>query len=151
MTAKTFKFQSASRYYRRRSAHVLPCAIGVAEDGTTILSAPRPGMVTRWGWQRNRYRRPHDAYLVDGFWCEVQNVPTEFGEDGTPCRYEHAWQLIGSRKLEDRHRKQSAEQGIPAVTLVISDGEIISARTPEGEELTDAYQPDELARALKIN
>lgn len=37
------------------------------------------------------------------------------------------------------------------MTLVISDGEIVSARTPEGEELTDAYQPDELTQVLKID
>lgn len=150
-TARTFPFQARGRYYKRRTAKVLPCYLGEREDGTADLSEPTPGMVTRWGYQGSRYHRPHDAYLVNGTWCEVRNVPVGFAADGTPSAWAHAWVASASRTLRDRHAAQSAEQGIPAVTLTVSDGALVAVVTPEGEDLAATLAPWDLERALGID
>mgnify|MGYP004614042839 CR=1 FL=1 len=149
--SKTFAFQARGRYYKRRTAKVLPCLVGFGEDGAADLSEPTPGMVTRWGYQGSRYRRPHDAYLVNGIWCEVRNVPTGFGPDGKPCEWAHAWAACSSRTLRDRHERQSEEQGIPAVTLTIRDGALTAATTRDGEDLAVALDPWDLEKALGID
>lgn len=150
-TARTFPFQAKSRYYKRRTAKVLPRYLGTREDGTAILSEPTPGMVTRWGYQGSRHHRPHDAYLVGGTWCEVRNVPTAFGPDGRPCEWAHAWAACASRTLRDRHARQSAEQGVPAVTITISDGVAVAVVTSEGDDLAATLAPWDLERALGID
>lgn len=150
-TARTFPFQARGRYYKRRTAKVLPCYLGEREDGTADLSEPTPGMVTRWGYQGSRYHRPHDAYLVNGTWCEVRNVPVGFAPDGTPSRWEHAWTACERRTLRDRHASQSKEQGIPAVTIQIVDGTLASATTSDGDDLAATLAPWDLERALGID
>lgn len=150
-TARTFPFQARARYYKRRTAKVLPALLGWNEDGTADLSDPVPGMVTRWGYQGSRHRRPHDAYLVGGVWCEVRNVPTEMGPDGTPRAWAHAWVACRSRTLRDRHAAQSAEQGIPSVTITVSDGVAVAVVTGDGDDLAATLAPWDLERALGID
>lgn len=149
--SKTFPFAARGRYYKRRTAKVLPCYLGEREDGTAIVSEPVPGMVTRWGYQGSRYHRPHDAYLVSGKWCEVRNVPTELGPDGKPSAWAHVWAACQSRTLRDRHADQSAEQGIPAVTITISDGAAVAVVTSDGDDLTATLAPWDLEKALGID
>ena len=110
-----------------------------------------PGMVTRWGYQGSRYHRPHDAYLVSGKWCEVRNVPTELGPDGKPSAWAHVWAACQSRTLRDRHADQSAEQGIPAVTITVSDGVAVAVVTPEGDDLAATLAPWDLEGVLGID
>lgn len=149
--SKTFPFQARGRYYKRRTAKVLPCLVGFGEDGAADLSDPTPGMVTRWGYQGSRYRRPHDAYLVNGIWCEVRNVPTELGPDGKPSAWAHVWAACQSRTLRDRHADQSAEQGIPAVTITVSDGVAVAVVTSDGDDLAATLAPWDLEGVLGID
>ena len=125
-TSKTFPFAACGRYYKRRTAKVLPCYLGEREDGTAIASDPVPGIVTRWGYQGSRYHRPHDAWA-------------------------HVWAACQSRTLRDRHADQSAEQGIPAVTITISDGAAVAVATSNGDDLTATLAPWDLEKALGID
>ncbi len=81
----------------------------------------------------------------------MRNVPTGFGPDGKPREWAHAWAACSSRTLRDRHARQSAEQGIPAVTLTIRDGVLTAATTRDGEDLAVALDPWDLEKALCID
>ncbi len=79
--AQTFKSSGRKQILQAPHGEVLPCLVGLGEDGAADSSEPTPGMVTRWAYEGSRYHRPHDAYLVNGIWCEVRNVPTGFGPE----------------------------------------------------------------------
>lgn len=79
------------------------------------------------------------------------NVPTELGPDGKPSAWAHVWAACQSRTLRDRHADQSAEQGIPAVTLTISDGVAVAVVTSDGDDLTATLAPWDLEKTLGID
>ena len=158
--AQTFKFQAQGRYYKRRSAKVLKVWDGgTDEEGLPVLSAEKvPALVTRWGWQTSRYRRPHDAYVTpDGVWRECKNVAVHLGEDGKPDAWDHVLAPIADRWIEDRHRAQTAEKGdAPVCRVHVVAGRVVSVVTcgggtlPEGLELHDPETPDATADLLNV-
>lgn len=146
---KTFDFQARGTYYRRH--RTLP----VLRDGQ--LSEPERAMITRWGYQHSRYRRPHDAYVLpDGTWCEIRNVPTELGEDGQPLAWAHAFVPCQSRELRDRHASQTEERGdVPPCVISVKDGRAhrvtgAAGTAWDGQELADVADWAYLAALLGV-
>lgn len=123
---KTYQFQARGRYYRRHRS--LPVVVGTRPDGTPELSEPTRAMVTRWGYQASRYRRPHDVYAVPGGpWCEIRNVPVSIGEDGRPDAWQHAYVPCADRTIRDRHASQTRESGdVPPVIIRVVGGVVVS-------------------------
>lgn len=71
-TTYAFKAPRGRAYVPRRSEKVLKQIAGVRADGLNDLTpATYAGYVTAYGYQGTRYRRPHNAYIVDGMICAV--------------------------------------------------------------------------------
>lgn len=71
-TTYAFKAPRGRAYVPRRTEKVLKQIAGVRADGLNDLTpATYAGYVTAYGYQGTRYRRPHNAYVVDGLVCAV--------------------------------------------------------------------------------
>ena len=138
--AQTFPFQAAGRYYARATAKRCQYWDGETDaDGCAVLPAEDvPALVTRWGYQPSRHRRPKDAYVLHtGEWVYVDSrVATsidEFGPVYGGNHKGHAFKRIGDRWLFDRHAAQTESEGREAVRIHIVDGrvaEIVGAAGP---------------------
>lgn len=112
--ASTIPFQATAKYYRRTTAKRCQYWDGSTNDkGCAILpDEVVPAMVTRWGYQPSRYRRPKDAYVLHtGEWVYVADkVATDVDEYGAiygGASKGHAFKRIEDRWVYDRHVSQT--------------------------------------------
>lgn len=138
--AKTIPFQAAAKYYRRTTAKRCQYWDGSTNDnGCAILpDNVVPAMVTRWGYQPNRYRRPKDAYVLHtGEWVYVADkVATDVGEYGAiygGASKGHAFKRIEDRWVYDRHVSQTRDEGRDVVKIHIVDGRVVEIVCTQGE------------------
>lgn len=146
---RTFDFCRHGTYYRRHRE--LPIYVGCDEE-CRPYTLPGRAVVSRWGWQRDRFHRPSDAYLSDeGVWLRVTSVPTDL-VDGEPVAWAYAFAPISNMYLHDRWRDHTRRTGdVPRdVTLHIGPGGIlIDATTPDGTVVaTGDMTPEDMRRAL---
>ena len=102
---RTFALTRKTPYYRRHRA--LPMVGAWREDGSAVLTPEVDALVTRYGYQLSRYRRPTDVYAVRtaaNVWLvRIRSVPVAMGPDGAPAEWAHAWEPIGSASAVDRY------------------------------------------------
>ena len=138
--AKTIPFQATAKYYRRTTAKRCQYWDGSTNGkGCAILPDEMvPAMVTRWGFQPSRYRRPKDAYVLHtGEWVYVAaKVATDVDEFGPVCgglSRGHAFKRIEDRWVYDRHVSQTRDEGRDVVKLHIVDGRVVEIVCTQGE------------------
>lgn len=150
--AQTFEFQARGRYYKRRTAKVIPAYMGEdAERGVSMVTPEaHPGMITRWGYQGSRYRRPHDVYVVAGQVCEIHNMTVELDPEGKPSKYAHCWTATRDRWVNDRHRDQTREQGREVLSLHVVNGQIVAALDESGRNVIEGMGSDEVMAYLDL-
>lgn len=146
---RTFDFCRRGTYYRRHRE--LPIYIG-CDDECRPYTIPGRATISRWGWQRDRFHRPNDAYLSDeGVWLQVTSVPTSFA-DGEPASWAYVFAPISNMYLHDRYPRHTRDTGdVPeGVTLHIGpQGGLVDATTPDGTVIaTGDMTPEDMRRAL---
>lgn len=129
--APAVPFQATGRYYARTTAKRLQYWDGATDaQGCAVLPAEDvPALVTRWGYQASRYRRPKDAYVLHtGEWVYIDSrVATgldEFGPVYGGNHKGHAFRRIEDRWIFDRHAAQTKAEGREAVKIHIVDGRV---------------------------
>lgn len=138
--AITIPFQATTKYYRRTTAKRCQYWDGSTNgEGCAILPDEMvPAMVTRWGFQPSRYRRPKDAYVLHtGEWvyvaAKVATDVDEFGPVYGGLSRGHAFKRIEDRWVYDRHVSQTRDEGRDVVKLHIVDGRVVEIVCTQGE------------------
>lgn len=154
-TPTTYPFQSGSKYYKRRTAKRLQY---VGFDGLPTEDDV-PAMVTRWGFQPSRYRKPKDAYLTHwGQWVEVASRALEEAPDGSPVfggnHKGHYLVPIKNRWIRDRHRRETAAAGMPVVRVHVVNGYAVEVvgdgRDNKGRVYLAGAMPEEVHEFLGL-
>lgn len=110
--------QAPGRYYRRHRK--IATIAGRASDGSVILGPEVTALITRYRYGASR-RKPHYVYWHEGTLYRARNCATRI-EDGKPGGWAWALEPIPEAAAWDAYAAQSAEQGLPVVTLQIRDG-----------------------------
>lgn len=149
--ARTFRFTASGAYYRRK--RTLPLYLG---DGHTLVGE-LTCTITRYGWQRNEYHRPHDAYMSDtGQLFTIDSVPTAFQTiDGKeiPVEYVHAFVPIRRETLRNRYPKYTefVEHSSGDYTIQVEHGFVIQVTDHGREIFGPSSDPAELQAILGTN
>lgn len=152
MDSTIFYLTTSRPYYRRHRK--LPMVVAHDGSGLPLMIPNVDAVISRWGYQRNRYHRPTDAYLTeDGIWCKIANIPTTlhdfegktYGDD-----FVHAYVPISRMRLTDRYPRYTREAGDvpPKTVLKIGEQGILEAAISDGIVIADDSMPVEQVRRV---